>query len=1451
MDIGSLTGSITLDDAATSAIEQLEKTITVFSGKSVQSFRATEAAAEQMSAKIKDVGGALGKVFSIVFTAPILAAGGAAVAASMEITGAMSTIARSTGTTGAELEGLQQIFKNVFVQVGESAIEVATVLGEVYKRTKDLSLTGPELEKLTKQFIDFASVNRIEVTGAAKTVSTMMNALEIDMSEVGSVMDKLTYASQQSGMSVDRLAHGVISGGIAFKEMGFGLDQSIALFAQFEKVGANVTDVTSSLAKVMAGMAKDGVTDFAGAFQDLMNRIKDAPTYADASRLSIEAFGAKAGPKLTEEIRGGTYSVDAFVAAMKNAKGIVTDTAAATEPFTDKLLKLRHQLSLALEPLGKKLIDTFTAAVPAIEKFAGFLTNLVTAFGNLPQPVQTATFAFLGLLALLGPTTLALSSMVEMGVKTYDAFFKLDKLIFAVGNTVPVLTARLWLLAAAEAAATFPLIPIAAVLGAVTAAVIAVRVATGSWTETLKTFLIPGYGLFNLLEWGIGKLGLTGGALHDIVRIIKGSVIIGFEKLKDAVRSAWETFETGIVIIKRIAKELTEGLGESLASLIHVFDTLLPQGIATGLKVTVALMGVGLAGMKKELKDTADLIEKMANEASGKKGTSTAGSGAASGVSSVADEAEAASERVGAATNTLATRLQRMRAEAVVPLSASVQEYIQTANAMEMTQEEIFKGLKRTAEGANVTETQVKLYIKALEEGQKVSDAYSDKITDLTSSLRGANSELQIIQAAFKNLEPAQLKNFDVLQRLVPELDKLRAAGVALTTSQEQAIETYTQEKMALRDRQVAMLESQGVTASSIEALQRAGLAEEDIARKYKTTTAALNELVRAEMDKATREQSMASFTYALVEQEERARKRREEAQRNASNVIASVDAELQMLLRRESMTTTEIQVQQIQTQAAEWISAFSISGASAQQIKAYTQLVTRLTRRQTEALTIDQNALAANSRKTLDEIALKAKNTYEAMAAHPEKYSKATIQRFKEISESAAREASETASQWRDQLDTMAGALTQLAQVAGDSFGGIVKDIANVVVSWNLAAKAAQDYGKATTTAQKAAAVAAGAIAVAQATSQGGTGTRVLGGALSGASAGAMFGPYGAAIGAGIGAVVGLFRGMSAEAKAAKAEQERLALQTKVWAIETDALRSAFFLAAGGMTELNQRAFTAGVTLTRVLDAKTPETYKAAIDELNAALEFQDNAMKLLDDTAKKYGLTLSEMGPQYRQGKLDEEFRILYQDQQVLMAAGVDYDLILRKQVDTYRSLIQIALETGATIPLAMQPAIMRMDELGLFVDEAGNKMLDITKLNFAETLDAKFETLIETIGRLVAAIERGLSGAILAIPSAPNPFRDWQIPEPGGPLPGGRPLREEPAYFASGGPVWTPKGTDTVPAMLTPGERVLTVAEARSYDRGGQPLIIDQPIKLDGRKIGRNQVKVLPRELDYAGF
>lgn len=406
------------------------------------------------------------------------------------------------------------------------------------------------------------------------------------------------------------------------------------------------------------------------------------------------------------------------------------------------------------------------------------------------------------------------------------------------------------------------------------------------------------------------------------------------------------------------------------------------------------------------------------------------------------------------------------------------------------------------------------------------------------------------------------------------------------------------------------------------------------------------------------------------------------------------------------------------------------------------------------------------------------------------------------------------------NQISELSDSFTKLAQVSGDAFGGIIKDIANVVVSFDLALKSVEQYKNATTALGKATALVGGIAAVGQATGSGSTGSRILGGAATGAALGSVIPGVGTAVGAIGGALVGLFRGLGSANKEARKLLD-----------ETNKLRGAFIDASGGMTILNERAMIAGTTLREVLNAKTPDDYRMAVERLNQAFEFQDAAMQLLDETVAEYGLTLADMGDKYRQSKLNEEFGLLLQKQEILSAAGVNFDLILNKQADSFKSLIATAIETGATIPQELKTAIDRMEELGLFTDEAGNKLFDLSKVNYVETLDSKFNTLLDTIQALVDAIERGLGGAIKSLPKPKAPWEDW-------PAPPNYPAFEtaEPSYYAKGGVVvpFTPRGTDTVPAMLTPGERVVP----RGGGGGGTAII-----QLDSKTIARAVVPEIP--------
>lgn len=228
------------------------------------------------------------------------------------------------------------------------------------------------------------------------------------------------------------------------------------------------------------------------------------------------------------------------------------------------------------------------------------------------------------------------------------------------------------------------------------------------------------------------------------------------------------------------------------------------------------------------------------------------------------------------------------------------------------------------------------------------------------------------------------------------------------------------------------------------------------------------------------------------------------------------------------------------------------------------------------------------------------------------------------------------------------------------------------------------------------------------------------------------------------------------------------------------------------------------------------------------------------MEKAAEKYGISVEALGKQFEQAKLTDGADELLQTWDMLVKNGADVNGVMEGMKDEVSGMVEKALKLGLALPEAMKPLVTKMADAGKLVDENGDKLEDIGKLEWAKTPVSETDRLIAKLDELVDKLTgpHGLTETFASLKFEPviTPVIKWPdmtppnvdipyMPPVGGEIPGYTgPITLEPAHT---GAYITASGVDRmafdeVPALLQAGEVVLSknqVAELGRAQLGGR--------------------------------
>lgn len=395
-----------------------------------------------MSDKGKQASTEVGQGLALVGGA-ILGVVATAVAKFAEFDKAMSEVNAVTQTSAENQAALRQAALDAGAATVYSATEAAQAevsLAKAGVQTADIiggGLTGA---------LSLAAAGQVNVADAADTAATAMTQFGLSGSKIPHVADLLAAGAGKAQGGVDDLSLALKQSGLVASQFGLSVDDTVGALSAFASAGLIGSDAGTSFKQALLSLANPSVQASDALKQYNIHAYDAQGNFVGLTNLAGQLKTNMAGA--TQAQRDQALATIFGTDAIRVANVLYNEGAEGIQEWTDKVndsgyaarqaAELQNNLAGDVEKLGGSFdtafIQTGAAANDILRQMVQGVTELVNAYGALPQPLQAAILYFgtgAGALALFGGAALiAIPKIVEFRA----ALRTLNSEVPALGN---------------------------------------------------------------------------------------------------------------------------------------------------------------------------------------------------------------------------------------------------------------------------------------------------------------------------------------------------------------------------------------------------------------------------------------------------------------------------------------------------------------------------------------------------------------------------------------------------------------------------------------------------------------------------------------------------------------------------------------------------------------------------------------------------------------------------------------------------------------------------------------------------------------------------------------------------------------------------------------------------------------------------------------------------------
>lgn len=473
-------------------------------------------AAQKLSGSLKGAG----KAATVGLTAPIVAAGTAAMTTASSYESATARIQSALGLTADEAERLgdvgEAIYENGF---GESLEAVDDALITV--RQNMGALNDQDMSYVTQSVLTLSDTLGMDVGESVRGVNALMDGFGLSAQEA---MDLFVSGAQNGLNYSDELGDNLAEYGPRFAQMGFSASEYFSILQAGAENGAyNLDKVNDFLNEFQTSLSDGRMDESIGKFSESTQQLFQS--WKEGGATGQQVFEAVMG-ELAQMPDG--YEKANLASTLwsslgeDNAMGMITSLAGvedkygdvagaaqeaadtASDSFAGKAQSAMRELQGAIEPLGEPLLNIATNVAGCIQAFGEW-------FSGIGEGGQMAVLAIAGILAAIGPVLSVAGNVVTV---------------------IPAITSALGGATAATGAASGATSTLGSVLGALTGPV---GVALGVLAALTAAIVY-------LWETDDGFRAAVSEAWNAIWGTIKGVI----DQLRPYVEQAWAAIQNAV-----------------------------------------------------------------------------------------------------------------------------------------------------------------------------------------------------------------------------------------------------------------------------------------------------------------------------------------------------------------------------------------------------------------------------------------------------------------------------------------------------------------------------------------------------------------------------------------------------------------------------------------------------------------------------------------------------------------------------------------------------------------------------------------------------------------------------------------------------------------------------------------------------------------------------------------